>query len=494
MVKIESLKNKFKNKGTIRGGFSVLNNSKPIMYYCHFIKDPKTNVVEILILDSKNKIYTQQEFMDKNFSMEIDSIGEDEKLSLDFLEKYQNKKVPRVDANKLFKELKKIYKYFMDLPESQWYDYLALWTIHTYFYHVQGKTPYIFVSAEKGSGKTTLLQLIERLSFNSSFVINLTPAVAFRWIEAYRGTLVLDESEELRKDNKSPSDKIITNILKQGYKKAGTVLRNKAQEKQVSSKIKEMSYKLDNFEVFCPKVMATTELLDPILQTRCVTLDLFETTNIEYVNRSSLFDSKKWAQKFQKIREELFLLAMQNFEKFVGFETKTIFSKIPRVNELFLPIFSLSEILGIKANIQNILKNTEDIYGSIETGNRAVKYVLIALSELVDITLKETKVKQKSIVEKVQIIQTKEESTGEGRPNLFKSRGVGIQLDLLGFRKKAKGHANIQHRVIPTKRLIKKMIQHNVGFDEIYNNLTSNGLTTDEVTDLINNHKSDLKQ
>src|SRR5271167_227951 len=79
---------------------------------------------------------------------------------------------------------------------------VALWVLFTYLLDAFETSPRLAITApQKRCGKTTLLSVLYQLTCRPLAAANLTPAVAFRVIEAARPTLLIDETDTFVKEN-----------------------------------------------------------------------------------------------------------------------------------------------------------------------------------------------------------------------------------------------------------------------------------------------------
>jgi hypothetical protein len=110
-----------------------------------------------------------------------------------------------VDAAALLAELRDTFAQHVILPEHG-AAAMALWTLHAWALDAADVSPFLVFSApEMRCGKSTALALLFRTCPRTTFASNISPAAVFRFIEAYRPTLIIDEadsfvrgSEELR--------------------------------------------------------------------------------------------------------------------------------------------------------------------------------------------------------------------------------------------------------------------------------------------------------
>jgi hypothetical protein len=119
--------------------------------------------------------------------------------SVSAIEEFRNGNRPEPSEvfNKLCRLISK-YVYF-DQRHSP-VQAIALWIIFTYVYPTWPYAPYLMISGTAGSGKSTLIDLLEQLVFRGHKSSSVTGPLLYRMLDAFGGTLLLDEAEEL-KDN-----------------------------------------------------------------------------------------------------------------------------------------------------------------------------------------------------------------------------------------------------------------------------------------------------
>ena len=106
---------------------------------------------------------------------------------------------------------------------------VTLWVLFTYLLDAFETSPRLAITApQKRCGKTTLLSLLYQLSCRPLAAANLTPAVAFRVIEAARPTLLIDETDTFVKENDE-----LRGILNSGHSRATAfVIRCQGEDNQ----------------------------------------------------------------------------------------------------------------------------------------------------------------------------------------------------------------------------------------------------------------------
>lgn len=140
----------------------------------------------------------------------------------------------------------------------------AHYVLLSWLYDDFPELPYLRVRGDAGSGKTRFLLTVGSLCYKPIFASGAsTVSPLFRILDAFRGTLVLDESDFRLSDEKADIVKILNNGNAQGF----PVLRSEVLR---SGEVNPTAY-----SVFGPKLIATRSFFeDRALETRCITEDL----------------------------------------------------------------------------------------------------------------------------------------------------------------------------------------------------------------------------
>jgi len=204
----------------------------------------------------------------------------------------------RLDPCELYIAIKTVFETYIEFEDSRVYDFLTLWTIGTYFFHLFNAYPYLYIGGTKQSGKTKLLTLLSLLCHNAIFSNNLSTASAFRLIQSGRCTLLMDETEKLVNPERELD---FRNMLYAGYKKGALVYRTHKD-----------TLKPEPFEVYSPKALANIRGIEDVLEDRCITIILKRGKNLDIVNREIPLESEVW----QQIRDMLYVFYLSRFNEF----------------------------------------------------------------------------------------------------------------------------------------------------------------------------------
>lgn len=182
-------------------------------------------------------------------------------------------------------------------PDPGYYDFLALWTIGTYWYYLFPTYPYVHLNGTKRSGKTLTLEIISELAFNAVMAASMSSAAAYRTVESCSATLLLDEAENLQKRENAESDGDKLEILKAGYKRGGQAIRCTGENHEPTT-----------FDVYSPKVFGSVFAIDKILSDRVVQLTLGRKPKDAEVEEFSITQK---TEALQRTRDRLYCLMLE---------------------------------------------------------------------------------------------------------------------------------------------------------------------------------------
>jgi hypothetical protein len=263
------------------------------------VKNDKDEEMEMPVMVTSKREYYQIDEIDAQIRF-IPTHMTDKGWNPEYIYAFLDNKSKGVDFASVFERVRNEYEYYMDFQDDRIYDFCALWTIGTYFHAFFNTYPYVFWNAMKASGKTKCLTLTEMMAFNAINATNISTSALFRLIQANKCTMLLDENENATEHQISEWK----SILLSGYKRAGKVYR--AEEgRRKGSKV----FKVNEYEVYSPKMIANIGGVEDVLESRCIYLNLLRTVNYETGNREIDVALEKW----KDIRNDLYLLLMQEF-------------------------------------------------------------------------------------------------------------------------------------------------------------------------------------
>lgn len=169
---------------------------------------------------------------------------------------------PIVPSEDLWTEIHGYIYRHVDLPDERLYDVATAWIQATWISEAWIAVPYFHLLGVKKSGKTRLLEVLQRLSYRGILTPNVSEAALFRCVEAYKPTLLLDETEIYSKEEKSS----IQHLLNAGYRRGQWVMRVNVGEKE--------SIKLELFDPFGFKALAGTGGFKDTLESRSIRINM----------------------------------------------------------------------------------------------------------------------------------------------------------------------------------------------------------------------------
>src|SRR5215469_4500775 len=166
-----------------------------------------------------------------------------------------------VDGAKLLDALRQVFRHYIVLPPGADIA-LALWVLHAWTMDAGEISPFlVLVSPTKRCGKTSVMILLQYLTPRSELASNITGPALFRYIEAVRPTLLIDEADSFVKDNEE-----LRGILNSGHTK---VAANVIRSVEVNGE-----HQPRRFSTWAPKAIATIRSLADTLEDRSITITL----------------------------------------------------------------------------------------------------------------------------------------------------------------------------------------------------------------------------
>lgn len=241
----------------------------------------------------------------------------------------------------------------------------SYFVLHSWNYSKFAITPYRRILGDYGTGKTRFLKVIGSICYRPMFLSSVSSeASIYRVIDAYKGTLIIDEADFSRSNLYST----ITKILNAGYQRGYPIIK-------CNSGIHE----LEAFDIFCPKIVASRQRYsDEALESRCIT------TETEICTRPDIPKAlnSKFDKEAQSLRNKLLLYKFRTLRQEVSTDkTLDTFSIEPRLKEIIIPIISTVENKVIKGQLYNF---TIDYQKSIiqQRGLSLAKLILETIIQL----------------------------------------------------------------------------------------------------------------
>ena len=229
----------------------------------------------------------------------------------------------------LFAEIRDFIHRYVDV--SPLYEQIALYyVVLSWVYDRFNELPYLRLRGDPGSGKTRFLLTVGSLCYKPIFASGAsTVSPLFRILDAFRGTLIIDEGDFRLSDERAE----IVKILNNGNAKGFPVLRSEA------SKTKEFNPRA--YTVFGPKIVATRGFFeDKALESRCLTEAMGQTRLRRNVPISLPPEHKEEALR---LRNKLLLFRFRKHAG-TGIREGLVDPSIdPRLNQIFSPLLSVVE-------------------------------------------------------------------------------------------------------------------------------------------------------
>lgn len=272
-------------------------------------------------------------------------------------------------AAALLAEIRAHLRRYVDLSPS-FETIAAHYVLLTWLYDDFAELPYLRVRGDAGSGKTRFLMTVGSLSYKPIFASGAsTVSPLFRILDAFRGTLVLDESDFRMSDEKAEVVKILNN----GNAKGFPVLRSEVMK---SGEVNPTA-----FHVFGPKLIATRSFFeDRALETRCITEDLGSGQLRKDIPISL---PRAMHDEALRLRNKLLMFRFRNRGKrqpLPDFDDAAI---EPRLRQVFAPLFAVMEDGESRAELRAVIRSMQRSLVA-DRGLDVEADVLAAIRELMD--------------------------------------------------------------------------------------------------------------
>jgi hypothetical protein len=215
----------------------------------------------------------------------------------------------------------------------------AYYVLFTWLYDRFNELPYLRVRGDYGSGKSRFLLAAGSLCYKPMFVSGAsTVSPIFRTIDAFRGTLVIDESDFRDSDERAE----IVKIFNQGNARGFPVLRSE----QVGNR-KEFDVRA--YTVFGPKLIATRrDFKDRALESRCLTEEMGQ---VELRNDIPINLPASFEEEALHIRNKLLSFRLRTFGRELRSDGLTDHAVEPRLRQVFSPLLSVIDDPAVRDEV-----------------------------------------------------------------------------------------------------------------------------------------------
>jgi hypothetical protein len=184
-----------------------------------------------------------------------------------------NGRVPGAELPPLVRDLVLFVRGYVVMTDAQLL-ITALWVIHTHCFQTAAQTPYLAVtSPERQCGKSRLLEVLEMLVQRAWLTVVPSEAVLFRKIDLQRPTLLLDEVDTIFNPRSADRYEGHRALLNSDHRSGTTVSRCVG------------TSGMQDFRVFCPKVLAGIGTLPDTVADRSIPIRLERRKRDEPIER-----------------------------------------------------------------------------------------------------------------------------------------------------------------------------------------------------------------
>ena len=355
-----------------QGNIKEIETIKPLLLICKYNKNAKEKFYEVKILKKEDKL----EVGNLNITLIQNSIS---KVGIPTLMKYLTLETiyteldnKEVDIREIYEVLKKEYQKYIFHNNKNFYSFLSVYTIATYFRELFSAFPILYFYGTFGSGKTRVLQTLQCFCHRAFLWGFETEATTFRFADAIRGTLLIDN--KIFRDSKE----LLNYLL--GYKKDSLIPRL-----YKSKSLRKETFEIEFYSPSVAYVLNSTDspdkfssyLLEQFIS-RCISINL--------VKGEPMRKQDPIISHFDEIRDKLYRLRFQIFEKVLHI-LNNVSAKLSlegRLRELWLPIFTISSVIG--EEVFNEMKEYQkQLYESIEENLYKREKIIIQAIELLPI-------------------------------------------------------------------------------------------------------------
>ncbi|MGH9461338.1 MAG: hypothetical protein ACRD1X_08970 [Vicinamibacteria bacterium] len=219
----------------------------------------------------------------------------------------------------------------------------AYYVLLSWIYDGFNELPYLRLRGDPGSGKTRFLLTVGSLCYKPIFASGAsTVSPLFRILDAFRGTLIIDEADFRLSDERAEIIKILNN----GNAKGFPVLRSEASS---TGEFNPRAY-----AVFGPKLVATRRAFeDRALESRCLTEEMGQGKLRDDIAINLPASHKEEALH---LRNKLLLFRFRNLGRRRPSEELVDRTIEPRLNQIFVPLLSIVDDPTAQAELKELAR------------------------------------------------------------------------------------------------------------------------------------------
>ncbi|MBV6421637.1 MAG: hypothetical protein DAHOPDDO_02918 [Ignavibacteriaceae bacterium] len=375
---IKSAKSSVNKKNELNLAQDFINDK---MYFGVYIKEELSVItsnygrIELEDLEKENLEARQIEIDESRFSLE----GVEDYL-------LKNYKVSPPD---LFNKIRDYLKKYVFIDNQNVFDLLSIWIMGTYVFRIFRHYPYVHIQAEKGSGKSHLFEIIKPLCFNGAMYIAPTASTLFRDVNLNSRTLLLDEIEHFKKNDKTGFNGLME-ILNSGYAKSGEVPRSRSGKKGG----------IEIYKTYSPKMFAGISDINDTLDSRTIKIQMKRKLEEEQLER--YIDNQSMLDFHQSLRDDLYNFALHYAQEInLRYSGTNNYLKNfdSRRYDIWAPMFIVADVIESASNMQSATIS-EALFTYSKTENKyhqvlnAESSELIKLLDALNATLKQVRYKK----------------------------------------------------------------------------------------------------
>ena len=167
----------------------------------------------------------------------------------------------------LYDALVAYHRGISELPAEDWYEFLAIWDLHTYLLEQMNHSPELCFFAVPVRGKSRTGKGVIYVSYRGIHVVSLREPYILRYASHFGGTIFFDIRSLWQKAVHEGSDDILLCRFERGLQVPRVIYPDRGPHQDTVY-----------YSVFGPTVMSTNDPIHHILDTRAVTIIMPETT------------------------------------------------------------------------------------------------------------------------------------------------------------------------------------------------------------------------
>jgi len=262
-----------------------------------------TNQKEIIFVENPQKLQQEENLIIEG--LETTNEGK-EYLELPITRRWSMKGIQRflesekeINGKELFERILNKIKFHVEhIAENEYYIDTAF-VLASYLYPMFETAPQISLNGIKASGKSRLGKVIELLCFNGKKTVNSSTAALYRLASIEQATLIQDEEENLSAPDFTERLTFFNSRYERGNKR--TVLISKGR-----------NYIRREFDVYGMTVFSSISGTNHVLESRTIPIIMRQTRKENPINER---EPKQQNPEWQKIRDDIYIWAMQNHKK-----------------------------------------------------------------------------------------------------------------------------------------------------------------------------------